>query len=112
MPELALDDVNRHPFARELHGVRVPQLVVVPTSAQSLLSSPRGVNVPTLLVITVVDMYATVRVRTVDGDAVSGYDKNGVLLGGNSLTLAAGEGPGEGNEERGLDESAVVCVAR
>ena len=27
MAELALDDVDRHPFARELNGVRVPQLM-------------------------------------------------------------------------------------
>ena len=27
MAELALDDVDRHAFARELHGVRVPQLM-------------------------------------------------------------------------------------
>ena len=27
MPELALDDVDRHPFAGELDGMRVPQLM-------------------------------------------------------------------------------------
>ena len=27
MPELTLDDVDRHPFARQLDGMRVPQLM-------------------------------------------------------------------------------------
>ena len=67
MAELALDDVDCHSFAGELDGMRVTQLVVVPTSAQGGLSSPGGVNVPALLVIAVVDMCATVRVGTVDG---------------------------------------------
>ena len=38
MPELALDDVHRHPLAGELDRVRLPQLVLVPTSAQASLS--------------------------------------------------------------------------
>src|ERR687891_1680839 len=35
MPELALDDDQRHALAGHLDGVRVAQLVVVPTSAQA-----------------------------------------------------------------------------
>jgi hypothetical protein len=38
VPELALDDVDRDAFARELDGMRVPELMVVPTSAQASLS--------------------------------------------------------------------------
>jgi len=38
--KLALDDVDRDPFTGELDGVCVSELVVVPTSAQALLSRP------------------------------------------------------------------------
>ena len=40
MPELALNDDQRDPLARHLDRVRVPQLVLVPTSAQAPLSPP------------------------------------------------------------------------
>jgi hypothetical protein len=40
MPELALDDRQRDPFVSHLDRVRVPELVIVPTSAQSPLSRP------------------------------------------------------------------------
>ena len=40
--ELALDHVQRDAFASELDGVRVSQLVFVPTSAQAPLCRPDG----------------------------------------------------------------------
>jgi hypothetical protein len=40
MPELALYDQEQDPLAGHLNGVRVPQLVVVPTSAQPPLGRP------------------------------------------------------------------------
>jgi hypothetical protein len=40
MPELALDDHHRDPLMRHLHSVGMPQLVLVPTSAQAPLSRP------------------------------------------------------------------------
>ena len=38
MPELALYQRQRDPLAQQLDGVRVAELVIVPTSAQALLS--------------------------------------------------------------------------
>ena len=38
MPELALDQRQRDPFVQQLNGVRVAELVLVPTSAQAPLS--------------------------------------------------------------------------
>jgi hypothetical protein len=38
VPELALDQRQCDPFVQQLNGVRVPQLVLVPTSAQASLS--------------------------------------------------------------------------
>jgi hypothetical protein len=38
--ELALDQRQRDPFVHELDGVRVAQLVVVPTSAQPSICRP------------------------------------------------------------------------
>jgi len=40
MPELPLDNDQRHALVRELYSVSMPELVVVPTSAQSSLSRP------------------------------------------------------------------------
>ena len=40
MPELALDDRQRPPLTGELDGVRMAELVIVPTSAQASLSRP------------------------------------------------------------------------
>ena len=40
MPQLALDDVYRHSFPGELDSVRMPELVLVPTSAQAPLCRP------------------------------------------------------------------------
>ena len=37
VPQLTLDDVDRHPLAGELDSVSMPELVVVPTSAQAPL---------------------------------------------------------------------------
>ena len=42
MPELPLDDRQRDPLVGHLDGVRMPQLVLVPTSAQTSLSRPGG----------------------------------------------------------------------
>ena len=42
VPELALNDDQRHTLVRHLHGVRVAELVVVPTSAQPPLCRPDG----------------------------------------------------------------------
>ena len=42
MPELALDDVDRHTFPCELDSVPMPQLVLAPTSAQAPLGRPAG----------------------------------------------------------------------
>ena len=42
MPELPLDDDERDAFARHLDCVRVPELVLVPTSAQASLCRPLG----------------------------------------------------------------------
>ncbi len=41
MPELTLDDDQRHTLMCHLDRVRVPELMLVPTSAQASLSSPR-----------------------------------------------------------------------
>ena len=38
--ELALDQRQRDPLVQQLHGVRVAQLVLVPTSAQASLGRP------------------------------------------------------------------------
>ena len=47
VPELALDDVHRHPLARELNSMSMPQLMLVPTSAQpSLCRHARYADVP------------------------------------------------------------------
>ena len=64
-----------------------------------------------MLVIAVVDMSATVRVVTVERDAVSGYDENDVLAGGASLTRAAGEVPAR-QRRGGGTRARWVCVAR
>jgi len=40
MSELSLNDRQRHAFAIHLNGVRVPELVIVPTSAQASLGRP------------------------------------------------------------------------
>jgi hypothetical protein len=40
MPELALDDQQRHALARHLDGMSMPQLMVAPTSAQASLGRP------------------------------------------------------------------------
>ena len=37
MPELALDQRQRDPLVQQLDGVGMPQLVVVPTSAQAII---------------------------------------------------------------------------
>jgi len=42
MPELALDDRQRQAFPGELDGVRVSELMLVPTSAQTPLCRPPG----------------------------------------------------------------------
>jgi hypothetical protein len=42
LAELALDDEQRHSLARHLDGMSVPQLMVVPTSAQAPLCRPPG----------------------------------------------------------------------
>jgi len=39
MPELALDDVHRHPLARELDSMRMPQLMWRQTAANTRLRS-------------------------------------------------------------------------
>jgi len=40
MPELPLDNRQRDPFVRHLDGVRVTELMFVPTLAQASLSRP------------------------------------------------------------------------
>ena len=40
MPELSLDDVDWHPLPGKLDRVRMPQLMLVPTSAQAPLGRP------------------------------------------------------------------------
>jgi hypothetical protein len=42
MPELPLDDRQRHAFTGELNRVRMAELMLVPTSAQTSLSRPLG----------------------------------------------------------------------
>jgi hypothetical protein len=42
MPELSLDDVDRHPLAGTLDRVRMPQLMLAPTSAQAPICRPLG----------------------------------------------------------------------
>jgi hypothetical protein len=42
VPELSLQDRQRHAFTGELNGVRVAELMLVPTSAQAPLSRPLG----------------------------------------------------------------------
>ena len=64
-----------------------------------------------MLVIAVVDMSATVGVRPVDRDAVSGYDENDVLPGGPRRGSGRREWCRRGNEE-GIGQGARLCVAR
>jgi hypothetical protein len=40
MTELALDHQQRDPLAGHLDGVRVPELMFVPTSAQAIMPTP------------------------------------------------------------------------
>jgi hypothetical protein len=40
MPELPLDNRQRDAFVRHLNSMRMPQLMLVPTSAQAPLSRP------------------------------------------------------------------------
>jgi hypothetical protein len=42
MPELALDDDQRHALIRHLNRVRVAELMLAPTSAQASLGRPAG----------------------------------------------------------------------
>jgi hypothetical protein len=56
VPELALDQRQRDALVQQLDSVRMAELVIVPTSAQWILSSPSGVNDVPAMGIPVVDM--------------------------------------------------------
>ncbi len=59
MSQLPLENWQRDPFAGELDSEGMPQLMLVPTSAQDELRPPHGVNVPPIRAIPVVDMKTT-----------------------------------------------------